>query len=143
MQKHAKVLALLVVGGSGFLLIAGYFCKTIFIPSYMSELLWALPFSVASVSLALLTGSLALGLEQRRRIPGHIASAMYLVSCPSLAILGFSSSLAPSVEPPDWIRFAAPTLMLASAWVYYRLLDYTDEELDFEPLERGWTEAEL
>ena len=143
MQRLAKVLALLFVGGLGFLLIAGCLCKTISIPPYLSELLWVLPFSAASASLVFLTGSLALGLEQGRRIPAHIASAMYLVCCPSLAILGLSSSLRLGVEPPIWIRFAAPTLVLASAWVYYRLLDYSDEELDFEPLVGGWTEAEL
>jgi hypothetical protein len=94
----------------------------------LSQSWWILPFSVVLVSLAVLTSSLFLGAFVTERIPARLLSTSYLVCCPLLAVLSLSSSVSIALAPPAWVGLAAPALLLASAWGYYRSLKYSGEE---------------
>jgi len=126
----------------GFLPLARYLSETTSTP-LLAQLLWVIPLSSASMSLALLVGSIALGHFNVRRITETTLSMIYLVSCPSLAILNFSTFLLPGTQPPIWVGFAAPALMLASAWAYLSSLNRSDGEVGGELQASGWIEPEV
>jgi hypothetical protein len=112
----------------GALLVIGVSPLRIVIAPALVRDWWILPLAVSTASVAVLTGSLVLREALVRRIPARFLSVLYLVCCPSLAVLGLPASLSIAMAPPTWVRFAAPALLLTSAWAYYRSLKYSDED---------------
>lgn len=122
-RKSTKILVALL---GGCLLAIGKTLPGFAISSDLTKSWWILPFTVATVSLVILTGSVVLGRFIVGRIPSKLPSALYLVSCPTLAVLSLPTSLPVVTVPPLWVGYAAPALLLTSAWVHYRSLKYSD-----------------
>jgi len=133
-RKAVKTLAAML---GGALLIGERATEFAFL-RVLSMYWWTLPLAVASASLAALTCSIVFGGILVRRIPERFLSALYLVCCPSVAILGLPIPLTLVTAPPVWALLAAPVLMLASAWVHYRSLGRSEGDVGLSSTDAGW-----
>ena len=91
------------------------------------RLWWVLPFASAVASLGVMIGAFLMCQIEGRRIAPEFLSRLYLIVCPSLAILGIMSTLPLAWAPPAWVGFTAPALLFTSAWAHYHSLDYSDD----------------
>ena len=86
----------------------------------LSDYLWVFPFSASIISISLSIVNMILGVVVPRGVPGKLLSGAYLMTGPSLALLGISISI--GMAAPIWVTFVIPTMLPMSAWAYYKSL---------------------
>jgi len=124
-RRVTKILVGLLIG------VAFAACKPPFeleISSALSRFWWVLPFTFALASLAVMTVASLMGQLWGRGIPARFLSRVYLMVCPSLAILGILATFPTAQAPPPWVGFAVPVLLFTSAWVHYHSLGYDEAQ---------------
>ncbi len=87
---------------------------------------WVVPLFASATSMTVLVSSTALG-GGGKGIASALSNNAYLVPGPSLAVLNLVPMLELGPSPPPWARVAMLSILLASAWVFYRSTREKDE----------------